>query len=150
VLDDVERGSLRVEPAREGSAPLALGIAHVELDEGSGELLDLPRGGGLAGPQAYDRVADADRLARLHRKVAGDAVALVEEAEHGDPLGHRSRAGRERRDGLRHVDRARLAGGLAVAVRVGLLSSAPAGGEEGERREGCGRPAHAWSGAHAS
>jgi hypothetical protein len=116
---------------------LPLGIAHVDLDEGPGQLLGLPRRRRLAGAQSNDHVADAHRLARLQGEVAGDSVALVEKAEHRHALGHRSRARRFGRDVLRDVDRARLACRLAVASR-----SAAALAARGERREPGGRDQH--------
>ena len=63
VLDDVERRRFLVEPARKDPLELALRVAHVELDEGAGQLLHLPGRGRLAGAQPDDHVADAHRLA---------------------------------------------------------------------------------------
>lgn len=81
------------QPAGKDAVPLvAAAVLHVELDEGAGLLLFLPWGRRLAGAQAHDRAADTQRLARLHRELAGDAVALVEQADHGDALRH-GRAG---------------------------------------------------------
>jgi len=93
VLDQVERGRFLVQPAREHSFPAAVGPLDVELNEGSGQLLALPRGSRLAGAQAHDRVAHAHRLAGLEPQVADDAVAFVEQAEDGDPVGHRRHSG---------------------------------------------------------
>ena len=150
MLDDVERRSLLVQPAREDPLPAALRVADVELDEGAGQLLNLPGGRRLAGAEPDDRVADPDRLARLQGQRAGDSVALVEQAEHGDTLRHRSGARGDRGDGLRNVDRARLAPRLAVAVGIGA-GAAAAGAEGGEKDEGgAEREPHARSGVHAS
>lgn len=150
MLDDIERRGLLVQPAREDPLPAPLRVANVELDEGAGQLLNLPGRGRLAGAQPDGRVADPDRLARLQGQRAGDSVALVEQAEHGDALRHRSGAGGHRGDGLRDVDRARLAHRLAVAVGIGAYAPI-AGAESGEKDEsGAGREPHAWSGAHAS
>ncbi|KQN91587.1 hypothetical protein ASE90_01940 [Sphingomonas sp. Leaf67] len=55
-------------------------------------MLLLPRRGALAGTQADDHITDARRLTGLERQVAGFAVALVEQADHRDPLGHRRRS----------------------------------------------------------
>ena len=119
VLDDVERRRLLVEPAREDPLPAPLRIAHVELDEGAGQLLHLPGRGGLAGAQAdRSRRRSAPPGRASGRSVAGYAVALVEEAEHRDPLRHRRRPRRHRGDGLRDVDGPRLAGRLPVARAV--------------------------------
>ena len=135
VLDDVERRRFLVEPARKDPAELAVRAAHVELDEGAGKLLDLPGRGGLAGAQPHDHVADPDRLAGPQRQVAREAVALVEQAEHRDPLGHRRRAGREPGHGLRAR---RPSGSRSRPRSAGSASSAPrgrAGGERERRRQ---------------
>jgi hypothetical protein len=131
VLDQVERRRLLVEPAGEDALELALRIADVELDEGAGQLLLLIRGGGLAGAQANDGVADAERLAGLHLQVRLDAVALVQQADHGHALGHRCRAGRRRNFGLRNVDGHRL--GLSLLLLGGRHGRAVAGGQEQSR-----------------
>ena len=79
VLDGVERRRFLVEPARKDALELPLRIAHVDLDEGAGQLLDLPGRGGLAGAQPNDHVAVAHRLAGPQREFPHLAVALVEE-----------------------------------------------------------------------
>ncbi len=129
----------------------ALGIGDVELDEGAGQLLDLPGRGGLAGAQADDDVAIADRLARLQREVLLDAVALVEQADDGDALRHRRRARRLTRHRLRNVDRLRLGRGLAIVLPLGRAFRV-AGGERRQRRknQGRGSAVHASSGVQAS
>ena len=58
----------------------------VDLNEGTGEPVELPRRRGFTRLQPHDRVLDPERLAWTKRDLAGDAVALVQEAEHGDPL----------------------------------------------------------------
>jgi hypothetical protein len=88
VLDDVEGRRFAVDPAGERSPPLVVAALDVELDERSGELLALPRRGGFAGAKTNDRVPHPDRLPRPHRQVADDPVALVEQADDRDPLGH--------------------------------------------------------------
>jgi hypothetical protein len=150
VLDDVERRRFLVQPARKDSLPSPLRIADVELDEGAGKRLNLPGRGRLAGPEPNDGVADANRLARLQGQVPGDSVALVEQSEHRHPLRHRGRPGGDGGDGLRDVDRPRLADGLAIAA--GRLFGAPAAaGEGGDGEEsGAEREPHAWSGVQAS
>jgi len=153
VLDDVEGRRFLVEPAREDSAVAVLRVARlldVQLDEGAGQLLRLPRRTRLAGPQPHDRVADAGGLAGPQNELLGDAVALVEEAEHRDALVHRRRSGDLGADRLRHVDGARRG-----TVRRLLASAAlAAGGERGEAGEDeKARPRdrpHPWSGVHAS
>jgi hypothetical protein len=134
VLDDVERGRLLVEPAGKDPAELAVGAAHVELDEGAGQLLDLPGLGGLAGAQPHDHVADPDRLAGAQRQVALQPVALVEQAEHGDALRHRRGAGSELVHRLRHVDRLVLDRRIVLAAGV-VRAPGRAGGEREQRRK---------------
>jgi hypothetical protein len=92
VLDDVERRRLAVKPSGEHSPPLLVAPLDVELDKGSGELLALPRRRRFAGEKANDRVPRPDRLSRPHLQVSDDPVALVEQADDRDPLGHRSHA----------------------------------------------------------
>jgi len=85
--------------------------AHVHLHEGTGQLLGLPGGGFFAGAQAHDDISDADRLAGFQRQVTGYAVALVEQADHRDPLGHRRTAAGQRRLGtIDRLDTRRRAG----------------------------------------
>lgn len=112
----VERGRFLVEPAREGALELVPRVAHVKLDERAGELLDFPRRRRLAGPQPDDDVAHANRLARLELKILRDAVALVEQTENRDALGHGRRPRREAGHRLWNVDRLGL--GLRLAFRL--------------------------------
>jgi len=123
MLDHVERRAFLVQPAREDAFPGPAGLLDVKLDEGAGEALILPRRGRIAGPQPDHRVADANRLARLERDVADDSVALVEQAEHGDPLGHRGDPG-DGLDRLRRADvhRAGAVGGLARVAPAAVAS----------------------------
>jgi hypothetical protein len=93
VLHHIALGPLAEQPAGEHPPPFLLArSADVELHKRADLLLALPRGGRLAGAQADDGVADAERLPRLHGKVAGDAVALVEEANDSNALVHRCHA----------------------------------------------------------
>jgi len=62
------------------------------LDERTGQLLFLPRCARLTCPQPDEQVFPPRGLAGAKRQVANDAVALVEDAEHGDAFGHRSHA----------------------------------------------------------
>jgi hypothetical protein len=150
VLDDVERGRFAVQPAGEDALPASLRVAHVELHERAGQLLHLPRGGRLAGAQPHDGIADPHRLAGLQGQVPGNAVALVEEAEHRHALRHRRRPGRDRGDGLGNVDRPGLAHRLAIA-RLILPSAAIAAGKRcGKDEGGAERKPHARSGVQAS
>jgi len=150
VLDDVERRRFLVEPAREDALEPALGPTHVELDEGAGEPLHLPGRGRLAGAQPHDRVAIADRLAGPEAEFAHLAVALVEQAHHRDPLGHRRRAGREPFHRLGDVDRIRFDAVFGLPILL-LGSARAAGGGEGQARQHGDRPpsAHDQSGVQA-
>jgi hypothetical protein len=89
MLDDVERRRFLIDPARKDALPAAAGLLHIQLDERAGQFLIFPRRARFAGAQADDRVPDLDRLARLQGQVADDAVALVEEAQNRDSIGHR-------------------------------------------------------------
>jgi hypothetical protein len=60
-----------------------------ELDERAGQLVLFPRLGLVASLQPDNRVADVNRIARSHPKVAGQAVALVEDADRRHAFGHR-------------------------------------------------------------
>jgi hypothetical protein len=154
MLDDVERRRLVVEPARKDPAELALRIPDVELDEGAGKLLRLPRRGGFASPQPNDHVAGPDGLPRLQGEVLLDPVALIEQADDGDPFRHRRRPGRDFGDPLGDVARRGFGACLGVALHLILRSAAAAAGERGEAREREDdrpeRQAHAPSGLQAS
>jgi hypothetical protein len=136
VLDDVQRRRFLVQPAREDAPVAALRIARlldVELHECAGQPLRLPRRRGFAGTQPHDRVADPRRLAGLELQLLGDAVALVEEAEHRHALRHGGRSRRLGADRLRDVDGARLA---IAAARARSAAALPAGGKRKHGREG--------------
>jgi hypothetical protein len=108
------------------------------LDEGAGQRLLFPRGAGLAGAQPDDGILVTDRLSRPQGQVADDAVALVEQADDGDPLGHRRDPGLTTDDGARHIHGDRLA-----FLR---LIRAIAAGKQGQRHQGSRRGAHDYSG----
>jgi len=93
---------------------------HVDLDEGAGELLRFPRRGRLAGAKADDHVLPPNRLSRLQGDVLNDAIALVEDAEDGDALGHRRNPALPRR-GDRRI-------GACGGGRILLLRALAAGG----------------------
>jgi hypothetical protein len=133
VLDDVQRRRFLIEPTREDAAELTVRPAHVELDEGAGQLLGLPWRSRLAIAQPHDHVADTDGLAGPQRQIALDAVALVEQAEHRDPFRHGRRAGGELLDGLGHVDRLVLDRRVVLAAALGAPGRA--GGEREHQRE---------------
>jgi hypothetical protein len=91
---------------------------HVQLHERTGQSLVFPRRGLLARAEANDRVVHPNRLARLQRQVADYAVALVEETEHRDALGHGGDA--------RLLARARVGAGQARAIGLLRLIAAAA------------------------
>jgi hypothetical protein len=110
---------------------LVLRVAHIHLHEGAGQLLGLPRRRHFAAAQSHDHVPDPHRLARLQRQVLADAVALVEQAQHCGPLGHRRGPGRQLIGGRPH----RL--GRRLLLRRGFLSrlvAAAAGQHERQRQ----------------
>jgi hypothetical protein len=90
VLHDVTIRPFLEQPAREVAPPFIVGgAAHVELDEGAGFLNIFPGRGRLARLEAHDGVARTQGIAGFHGEVRGDAVALVEQADHGHTLRHR-------------------------------------------------------------
>jgi hypothetical protein len=131
MLDDIERRRLLVDPAGKHPLPLLVRPLHIELDEGAGQRLRLPRRRFLAGAQPHDRILDPHRLTGLQHQVADDAIALVEEAEHRDPLRH-WRDPRHRDVVGRLVHRDRPPGGIVALGRL-LMSSAA----RDDQREDC-------------
>jgi hypothetical protein len=89
MLDDIERRRLLVQPARENAVPALVRLLDVELDERAGQLFLFPRRGRLARAEPDDEVLPAGRLAGVERDILDDAVALVEDPQHRDPLRHR-------------------------------------------------------------
>lgn len=65
---------------------------NVELQESAGQLLILPRRSRFTSAQADDHIFHANRHAGLHPEIADNAVALVKQADHRDPVLHRSDA----------------------------------------------------------
>jgi hypothetical protein len=142
VLDDIERRRFLVQPAGEDAAPALVGALDVDLDEGPGQLLFLPRRGRLARAQAHDHVLPAGRLTGVQRDVLNDAVALVEDAEHRHALSHRRDSALPRR-GRRTLP----PGGHR---RILLLSAAAAGDKRKRKQQRwCDTP-HAYSGIQGS
>jgi hypothetical protein len=142
VLDDVERGRFLVQPAGEHAAPGFVGPLDVDLDEGAGELLFLPWGGGFARAKAHDHVLPLRRLARVQRNLSHDSVALVEHSKDRNALRHRR-------------DAALTCGGCGHVLRrwssgVLLLGAASARSERERSQQRCGSAPHAYSGIHGS
>jgi hypothetical protein len=91
VLDHVEAGRFEELPAREHLAPFAVGagIADQNLHEGTRLAREFPWRGALARLEADDDVPHPARFSGFHLEVLRQVVALVEQADDGDPLGHR-------------------------------------------------------------
>jgi hypothetical protein len=140
VLDDVERWRFFIDPTRKNASPPAIGLLHVELNKGAGQLLILPWRAGFAGLQAHDRILYPERLARLHGEVAYDPVALVEKAQHRDSLRHRRDASNG--GGARHCVDRRTAGAVLAPVPI-------AGVQSKRDKQNGNRETHAQSGFHA-
>jgi hypothetical protein len=90
MLDHVAVGPLAENPARKDAAPLVVAlILHGELNKSAGFGGVFPWRRLFACAQPDDRAADAQRFAGLHLELADQPVALVEQAQHRDALGHR-------------------------------------------------------------
>jgi hypothetical protein len=142
MLDDVERRRFLVQPAREDPAPALVRSLDVDLDEGAGELLFLPRSGRFARAKPHDHVLPARGLSGMQRDILHDAVALVEDAEDRDALRHR------RDSALTGRSRGHFA--PAGTRRVLLLAAASARGERERNQQRCCSRSHAYSGIHGS
>ncbi len=154
MLDDIAVGPFLEQPAGEVAPPFIVGgAAHVELNEGAGFLHIFPGGGRLAGLEADDRIAYAQRVAGLHREVGGDAVTLVEQADHRNAFGH-GRTGQSRRIAVanllpRDLHRAGLVGSGKFIAATGRKRQHQ--GEGQDRRDHPRRTqGHDASGLHAS
>jgi len=119
VLDDIAVRPFLEQPAGKDAVPFVVAaLKHVELDEGAGFAVHFPGRRGLAGAQSHHGIADAQRFAGLQRQRAGDAVALVEQADLRDPLRH-GRAGKAIVDPHRRLVAAALfLGGVAAVGRA--------------------------------
>ncbi|GAB4479829.1 MAG: hypothetical protein OHK0018_11200 [Erythrobacter tepidarius] len=125
--------------------PFGAALANVDLDEGAHFLGQFPRRGAFAGRQADDHRADLARLTRLQGDLFRDIVALVEQAERGDPIPHRGRAviagsggrgGRGSRGG--RIERNTL--GLRLTRAVAGSQRQRAAEHAGQRRAKAGKP----------
>jgi hypothetical protein len=140
MLDDVERRRFLVNPSRKDAFPAAVGLLHVELDERPGQFLIFPWRARFAGAQADDRVLDLKCLARLQGHIADDAIALVEEAQNGDPLGHGGHPNDS--SGTRRI----RADGSGACLLAGVAIAAGGGKRKDQHRNG---ETHAQLGFHA-
>jgi len=94
-------------------------LLHVQLNERTGQFLAFPRRGRFAGAEADDRVPNPEGLPGLQRQVPGDAVALVQETKHGNPLSHGRDPRHLTRSGLRQCNAVRLLAFLGLAIAAG-------------------------------
>ena len=62
MLDDVQGRAFLVQPARKYPLTGSVGLGDIKLDKCPGEPLILPWSRRIAGTQADDRIAHADRL----------------------------------------------------------------------------------------
>jgi len=143
VLDDVERGRILEQPAREDLVPSQLlGRAAALFDEGLDEgallLRLLPGKRLLASGDLDDEVADPACLARLHHQVLREVVALVEHAERDDAVLVRRTdllpLGSLRRPRLHPGDRIGNAGVLHFRRRLSLAASCKERQDERRRK----------------
>ena len=91
MLNHVERGRVFVEPAGKHLAPdqrIALRDPFLDehLHKRAGFGRGFPRQGALTAGELDDHIADPARFARLHQQVLGQIVALVEQADRGNPV----------------------------------------------------------------
>jgi hypothetical protein len=145
VLDHVAIGPLAKNPPRKDAIPFVVALVlYGQLDEGTRFGRIFPRRGRLACAQPDDRAADPRRFAGLHLDIADQAVALVEQADDGDALGHRGCAF-DAADFLRHAfgfgDLRRL------VVAAGFCGRRPVARAQRQRGHGrqshrCGQPRH--------
>jgi len=91
------------------------------LDKCTRQLFKFPGSRRFTGSQPDHDVLDAHRLTRPKSKIPHDAVALVQQSDHRDPLRHWSHAGLLRRS-PRYVD-----GDWLVAGRFALLGAVAPG-----------------------
>jgi hypothetical protein len=152
VLHDIAVGTFAEQPSGKIAPPFIVGgAAHVQLHEGPGFLHIFPWRAGFAGLQPDDGVADAQRLAGFHLEVGGDAVALVEQADHRHPLIHR-RAGQRR--GVAVADLLPFnADGTGAVFRRHVIAAATRNKQRAAKNrqdESRRAPRHDASGLHAS
>ena len=142
MLNNVERGRLFIEPAGKYAVPMLVGLLDVELNERAGQLFFLPRRRRFASTQTNDDVLPANRLAGMKSNVLNDSIALVEDAEHGDPLRHWRYAA------LPVCSRTDLVRPRRSSVLLAIALAARDKRKRGE--QGCRCQSHAYSGIQGS
>jgi len=151
VLNHIAVRPFPEQPAGKDPPPLVVALRpHVELNKGAGFLPLFPGRGGFAGAQPDNRIAHAQRLARLHLQVTGKAVALVEKTDDRDAIGHRRRPGdiAHRREGLRIRSLLHRIGGIGPGQLIRAVSASLRRERKQEDRQRA--PHHDASGVHAS
>jgi len=118
-------------------------LLDVDLDECSGQLLVFPRRRRFARPKSDDHILPADRLPGVERHVLDDAIPLVEDAEHRNPLAHRRYAGRV--GAQRH---GRIGDDRLGRIFLGSLAASSNKGERDQERDS--GSLHAYSGIQGS
>jgi hypothetical protein len=121
---------------------MLIGLLHVNLHKGARQLLLLPWRRRFTGAQPNDHVLPSRRLAGMQRDILNDAVALVEDAEHGHALCHWSDAA------LTMSSRGGLPRG--GCRRIPLLGGPAACCERQDNQQRCGVALHAYSGIQGS
>ncbi len=137
------------------AGPVGRAFVNQQLDKGALLGGEFPGGGAFAGSQPDDRATDADGLAGPQFEIPGQAVALVQKAERGNPFRHR------RSDLLRNrCDQipigcsnfsffSRLAGGIFLDIVVAEPATARQQQHGGQHRKGNGVAQHAGHSASA-
>lgn len=94
MLNDIAVRPFLEQPAREDALPLVLAmIKNNQLHECAGFWRRFPLGCSFASTKADHRATNANTLAGLQRDVPDQAIALVKEAEHRNPILHGSHPG---------------------------------------------------------
>jgi hypothetical protein len=121
---------------------MLIGLQDVNLDKGARQPLLLPWRRRFTGAQPNDHVLPPRRLAGMQRDILNDAIALVEDAEHGHALCHWSDAA------LTVSSRGGLPRGGCRCIP--LLGAPAACGKRQDNQQRCGVALHAYSGIQGS
>jgi hypothetical protein len=94
VFDHVVAGRIAEQPAGKHALVLLLApVADIDLNESAGFLRHFPRCGAFARGQRDDDRAKLARFTRFQADFFGHIVALVQQAKHCHPVGHRGCTG---------------------------------------------------------
>ena len=92
MLDDVAFGPFFEQPPRKDAVPLVVTLfLHRQLDKSADFGRRFPRRCRIARAQPDDGAADPRGVAGAHFQIANQPVALVEQRDYRDALGHRRR-----------------------------------------------------------